>query len=99
MGAEGVLTGSARIIQEAKEKSQQLSLEQEAERKKLELERKRKALEAQIAALQLEFAADEIEALKVIELIEKRFKQLNQNQSDMAQSRKADVELKKKNRL
>ncbi len=54
VGPEGVLTGSLRMSQEAREKSAALSLEQEMKRRQRELERRRAALEAQILALQHE---------------------------------------------
>ncbi len=46
IGASGVLTGSARIAQEALENAEVLTRKQDIESKKRELERKRKALEA-----------------------------------------------------
>jgi len=62
VGPEGVLTGSMRAAQEAREKSLALSREQELTVKKRELERRRAALQAQIAALRAEFDAAEDEA-------------------------------------
>jgi circadian clock protein KaiC len=90
VGPSGVLTGSARISQEAKEKAEKLMMKQMVDQKKIELERKRKAMEAQIAALQAEFEADETEVLKMIALDEAKSNQLLQNQLEMAVSRKAD---------
>jgi circadian clock protein KaiC len=94
VGPEGVLTGSSRLAQEAKENAEQLLCQQEIERKQLELERKRKAMEAQIAVLQAEFEVEETEALKVIGLDEARYKRLSQDRREMARSRKADVDVK-----
>lgn len=94
IGAEGVLTGSARIAQEAKEKSEQLLHHQEIERKQLELERKHKALESQIDLLQIEFEAEKAEALKVIGQVKERTKRLTQDKSEIAKSRKADIDSK-----
>jgi circadian clock protein KaiC len=91
VGPGGVLTGSARISQEARETAEQLLLQQETERKKLELERKRKAMEAQIAVLQVEFQAEEAEALKMIKNSEEQTKRLFQVKADMALSRKSDT--------
>ena len=62
----GVLTGSSRVAQEAKEKADTKLLEQDIQRKQQELERKRLALQAQIAALQAEFASVELEANSAI---------------------------------
>ncbi|MCX6149558.1 MAG: circadian clock protein KaiC [Ignavibacteriales bacterium] len=97
VGQEGVLTGTARVAQEAKEKSNQLLRNQEIELKRRELVRKRKALEAQIALLQVEFEADEAEALKVIGFEEDRNNLLAQDENEMAKSRKADVDVKTEN--
>jgi circadian clock protein KaiC len=59
-GPEGVLTGSARVSQEAREQAEALARKEEAARRARELERKRQALRAQTAALQAEeLAADE----------------------------------------
>ena len=91
-GPEGVLTGSARIAKEAKENMEQLSRQQETERKKLALERKRKALNAKIKELQEEFEAESTEILKAVDLEEERNKAFSQQRSDMAKSRKADTD-------
>lgn len=63
LGADGVLTGSARVAQEAKENAARLELRLQADRKRRELDRRRSTIEAQIAALQaeLESARDEVE--------------------------------------
>jgi circadian clock protein KaiC len=59
IGPNGMLTGSARVAQEARERALHVSLNEEAERQKLALERKRMALEGQIASLRAEFSAEE----------------------------------------
>ena len=66
-GASGVLTGSARLAQEAQEQAGELARKQETERRQLELERKRKSLEAQIAAMRAEFEAQAAETLRIVE--------------------------------
>jgi circadian clock protein KaiC len=65
VGPEGVLTGSARLTQESKNEAQQLSRQQEIERKQSEIELKRAATEAQIVVLKSEFKTEESEALKL----------------------------------
>jgi circadian clock protein KaiC len=62
VGPEGVLTGSMRAAQEAREKAARVERGQQAERRQRELAARRAALEAQIKALQAEFAAAEQEA-------------------------------------
>jgi circadian clock protein KaiC len=65
-GTEGVLTGTARMAQENKERAATVARRQEIERKQRDLERKRQALEAQISALRAEFGAEEEEVEKLI---------------------------------
>jgi circadian clock protein KaiC len=61
-GPEGVLTGSSRLSQEAREKSTMLERQQEAERQRRDRARKREALEARILTLRKEFEVEEEEA-------------------------------------
>ena len=68
VGPEGVLTGSARLSQEAKNDAEQLLRQQEIERKQSGLELKRAATEAQIVVLKSEFKEEESETLKLIEM-------------------------------
>ena len=68
VGADGVLTGSARLSQETKDEAEQLLRHQEIGSKQFGLERKRDAMEAQIVVLRSEFEAEQSEALKVIVL-------------------------------
>jgi circadian clock protein KaiC len=65
VGPEGVLTGSMRAAQEAREKAEALARAEEMERKQRELDRRRAALEAQIAALRAEFESAEMEAERI----------------------------------
>ena len=62
VGPEGVLTGSARLAQEAKDRAAVLLREQEMERRNRELERKRREIAAQIQILQAQLASEETEA-------------------------------------
>ena len=95
VGPSGVLTGSARLVQEAQEKAVEMVREQEVESRQLELERKRTVLEAQIAALQAEFAVQEIASKKIIGQEKAQEAQLAQERTDMGLSRKADVKSNK----
>ncbi|MFN7929227.1 MAG: circadian clock protein KaiC [Blastocatellia bacterium] len=56
LGNDRVLTGTARVVQEAQERATAALRQQEHKRRLRELAAKRQALEAQIAALQLEAA-------------------------------------------
>jgi circadian clock protein KaiC len=95
VGSEGVLTGSARLSQEAKDMAEQMLHQQEIKRKQFGLQRKRSAMEAKIADLRAEFAAEETETTKIINIEKARTERTTQDQSKMAKSRKADIIIKK----
>jgi circadian clock protein KaiC len=91
LGAEGVLTGTARAAQEAKETAATLLRRQDLERKERALEHREKALEAKIAALRAEFETEKAELEK--DIIEQKQHEgvLEQDRAAMAKSRKADA--------
>ena len=91
IGASGVLTGSARIAQEALENSKVLKRKHEIESKKREIARKRRDLESKIASMRADFVSEESEALKILVLEQKMIKQLKQDKIEMAASRKASI--------
>jgi circadian clock protein KaiC len=90
IGASGVLTGSARIAQEALENAEVLTRKQNVERKKRELEQKRRALESQIESLNAGYESEVSEAVRLIETEQDLIKRLEQDKIEMAVSRKAD---------
>ena len=92
VGPGGVLTGSARLTQEAAEKAERLVRRQEIEHQQRELERQRARVKAQIAVLEGDLAAQEAETLAMIERERTREKVLRQARIDMARVRKADAE-------
>jgi len=92
IGSGGVLTGSARVAQEAFEHAGLLTQKMDIEQKKREIEKKRKAMEAQIANLHASFKSEESEANKIIALERELIKQLEKDKSEMAISRKAVVD-------
>ena len=63
VGPEGVLTGSARLVQEAKDEAATLIREQEMERRSRALEHRRREIAAQIEILQAQLASEEAECL------------------------------------
>jgi circadian clock protein KaiC len=91
VGPGGVLTGSARLTQEAQDTAAQLARRHEIERGQRELEQRRATLEAQIAALRTEFAIQEADTLALIERHRAQEAQLERERADMAASRKADA--------
>jgi len=95
VGPEGVLTGSARLAQEAKNDSEQLMKQQEIERKQSGIELKRAAMEAQIVVLKSEFKEEESKTLKQIQMEKATTRRFSENRKKMATSRKADKFMKK----
>ncbi len=91
IGPSGVLTGSARVAQEALENAEVLTHKLDIEHKKRELEQKRKSLETQIASLNADFESVESEAMKMIRAELDMIKRLEQDKIEMAVSRKAVV--------
>ena len=60
IGPAGVLTGSARLEQEAKDRAAEIERQQEIERRSREVERKRREIAARIADLQAQLADGEL---------------------------------------
>ena len=88
LGPSGVLTGSARLSQEAKEAAEEQTARDELARKKLALDHRRKALEAQITALQAEFKAEEEEFNRVFESQRLKNQQIEANRLAIAKKRR-----------
>lgn len=91
VGPEGVLTGSARLTQEAKNSAQQLLRRQEIDRLQFDLELKRAAMEANIVLLRSDFKAEESEVIKIIEMEKANTARFTLDQKNMAESRQADA--------
>jgi circadian clock protein KaiC len=90
-GPEGVLTGSLRLAQEAREQAAALGKQQEIERRMRDLERKRRALEAQMSAQREEFEAEEEELKLLIAQEQASADYVGQSREAMSRSRKADA--------
>ncbi|KCZ71450.1 RecA-superfamily ATPase possibly involved in signal transduction [Candidatus Methanoperedens nitroreducens] len=90
-GPAGVLTGTARVVQEAKDRVLEVERKEEIERKKRDLERQRKAVEAQIAALRAEYEAGEEKFRKFTQEEERRKEIQEEVRKEIARIRKADV--------
>jgi circadian clock protein KaiC len=89
-GPAGVLTGSARLTQEAQDKASEDSRRAEMEKQWLELERKRKVMEAQVAALQAELLANEEEAKKLSARKKSQEKAASETRKEIGRLRKED---------
>jgi circadian clock protein KaiC len=82
-----VLTGSSRLAQEAKERTDARLRHQETERKRQQIDQKALVLKAQIAALQREFTAAEQEAEGLNRDEHLNEEELKLDRSNMAKSR------------
>jgi len=97
LGDAGLLTGSARVTQEARDAAAAMSARQEIERKQLLLARKRKALDAQVAALQLELETEEQQSMQLAAQEELKLKQWDAARGEMARSRSVNAILPRGN--
>jgi circadian clock protein KaiC len=91
IGPSGMLTGSARLAQEARERAERVSLDEEVERQQLTLECKRAALERQIAALRDEFSAEEATVTCIVSQDKKREASVALDKAEMGRNRQLDV--------
>jgi circadian clock protein KaiC len=89
LGASGVLTGSARLSQEARDRAEKRLAAEEIERKQLALDHRRKAIEAQIEALRAEFKADEEEFARTSSAARLKSDLLEADRAAMSKSRRA----------
>jgi circadian clock protein KaiC len=86
----GLLMGSSRAAQEAKEMAESVAQSKNVLRRKRELETKLKSLDAQITALSSEFETQKEELNKLTSGDATRIETLSKDRSEMARIRKAD---------
>jgi circadian clock protein KaiC len=89
IGPEGVLTGTARVAQEARERETMAMRQQATERRRRELERRRIAVERQIAELRAQLESEEMETAMLISEEESRESMHDAERSEMAAIRGA----------
>ena len=87
IGAHGVLTGSARLAQEARELESELGRRQATERRRREIARKRAATERQIAEMQAAIEAEEAEIATLVAQEEARETLSGSDRQMMARNR------------
>jgi circadian clock protein KaiC len=92
-GSEGMLTGSARIAQEMKNKAQALTKDYQLNLKKRELERKRRAMEIQIESLKAQIEVEEEEMQRELAQDQMMQSTSKENQKELSRVRKADVNM------
>lgn len=87
VGPNGVLTGSARVAQEARELAAATSRQQEIARRHRDLRRRRAAMERQVEELRAELESEESEVMMLITQEEKRETVIEADREVMASSR------------
>ncbi len=92
LGPGTVLTGSARLVQEADDQAQRAIEQQAAQRRLREIQQERKTLQAQMDALQAQLANMDDEARTVQSINEQREEVLHQDRQRLAELRQADEE-------
>jgi circadian clock protein KaiC len=90
LGPAGVLTGSARVAQEARERDDESKVKRESEDRRLALSRKLRVAEAQILALEAEKEAAELELKTAAIDTELRLDSVLAQRAEMARSRKVN---------
>jgi circadian clock protein KaiC len=87
VGSGAVLTGSARLSQEARERAENVLRQQTKEEQQRFLDGKRKALEAQIEAMRSDFAQEQARVTLVAQQEERRERDLSQDVLEMVSLR------------
>jgi len=75
IGTAGLLTGSARVAQEARERMEDEERKQQLQRKTAELKAKRRQLEQQMARMKADFVVEEQGVLRDLDEMKSREKQ------------------------
>jgi len=90
LGEGGILTGSARINQETRERAESAARQEELAMLQRRLDRRKAAMEAQIAALRAELAAEEEDLGKQVRRAMRQDDEMRANRAAMASIRGAD---------
>ena len=90
-GPSGVVTGSARLTQEAEERAAALAHEQELERRERALARLRAAFDAEVASLRARFEADQADLATGIDEQRSGATRLRDDRRAIAERRRADA--------
>lgn len=88
LGSAGVLTGSARLSQEARELAERQAAKDELKRKQLALNHRQKSIEAQIAALRAGWQLEQEEFARILAGTKQREHQTELERAAMAKSRR-----------
>ncbi len=90
LGAEGILTGSARINQEARERTESAARQEEIAILQRRLDRRKVAMEGQISALRAELEAEEEEIGRRVRQATRQDEEARASRASMASIRGAD---------
>ena len=90
IGPGGVLTGSSRMNQEARESAEAAQRQAEDLRRQQEMERRRLSLQVQVESLQAELAAVDREVATIARENEDREKRFELDRANLLRSRRAD---------
>lgn len=91
VGPAGMFTGTARLVQEAKERAEAEAMDEAIASRQRELERERSIMKARIAVLQNEFASREEELQRMIEAESHRQRMIDADTRAIERLRKADA--------
>jgi len=91
IGSEGVLMGSARVAQAAREATAAFHRDEAKQRKQRELQRKQDSYKAQLVALRSQYESDREAVLKELEEEQKRESMAANQRVEMARLRHADI--------
>lgn len=91
IGSAGVLTGTARLTQEARERDSEVARLEEVGRRERELQRRHLALQAQVEALQVELETNAIERERLHAQAEQQRISTVRDRAAMSKARQADA--------
>lgn len=91
LGPSGVLTGSDRQSQEAKESAEAVLRKQQVETRRREVDRKRQALESRIVAIRQDFEAEEEVLKRIISEGESPEEKIREDRPRIAFTRQAET--------
>ncbi|EFI33639.1 putative circadian clock protein, KaiC [Desulfonatronospira thiodismutans ASO3-1] len=86
-GTEGILTGTARLAREARDRAEKNKRSRRIQQKKHDIENRRKALEAKISAMQAEFESQEAEINMLIQEEQNQEQLMEQDMDEITKSR------------
>ena len=90
VGPAGMLTGSARITQAARERAEGETRKEDAQRQRVQLKNRRQQLNAEITRLRAAFALEEQDLVRELHVMEARDRQIGLDRAEMGRVRSTD---------